>query len=470
MASQTITIPITLDFQITVGYSKPSIGKLAKPEPNEVLPIGRAFQFHASRVLNNWTLSEQEDAIAKELEAAKNDSSSDLGEEVDDGVGDEPESRYLLELDPRDWKNQDQYAVLGLSSLRWKATPDQIKRAHRKKVLRHHPDKKAGQAGNANDDSFFKCISKAYETLSDPVKRRQIDSVDEEIDDGDIPSEKEVNASPEAFFKLYSPVFEREARFSLKQPVPSIGDNNSTREEVEDFYDFWLKFDSWRSFEWKDKDANEGSDSRTEKRHIENKNRSERERRKKEDNARRRNLVETALSLDPRMKRFKTEERLAREAKRKGPNVTGSTPAALSAEQIKEKEEAELKAKQELEKTNEESKSAKEAAKKAKEAAKKNLKKEKKTIQAIVTSSNYFSADGESVNASIIEGQLSELDLLFANLEPEMLPNYVKRWNLIMVRVNPLSKLSSFVSLLKSRMPMRGLSSNSFRIHSLKSC
>ncbi|KAI9618672.1 hypothetical protein KEM48_006651 [Puccinia striiformis f. sp. tritici PST-130] len=113
MASQTITIPITLDFQITVGYSKPSIGKLAKPEPNEVLPIGRAFQFHASRVLNNWTLSEQEDAIAKELEAAKNDSSSDLGEEVDDGVGDEPESRYLLELDPRDWKNQDQYAVLG---------------------------------------------------------------------------------------------------------------------------------------------------------------------------------------------------------------------------------------------------------------------------------------------------------------------------------------------------------------------
>jgi DnaJ family protein C protein 2 len=158
---------------------------------------------------------------------------------------------------------------------------------------------------------------------------------------------------------------------------------------------------------------------RTEKRHIENKNRSERERRKKEDNTRRRNLVETALSLDPRMKRFKTEERLAREAKRKGPNASASTPATLSAEQIKEKEEAELKAKQELEKKNEESKSAKEAAKKAKEAAKKNLKKEKKTIQSIVTGSNYFLADGESVNASVIEGQLSELDLLFAALEPE---------------------------------------------------
>ncbi|EGG10927.1 uncharacterized protein MELLADRAFT_29570, partial [Melampsora larici-populina 98AG31] len=203
--------------------------------------------------------------------------------------------------DPRDWKNQDQYDVLGISSLRWRATPDQIKRAHRKKVLRHHPDKKAGQAGNSNDDSFFKCIAKAYEVLSDPVKRRQFDSVDEMIDDTDLPSDKDILAKPERFYKAYGSVFEREGRFSTKLPVPDLGNENSTRDEVEAFYDFWLKFDSWRSFEWKDKDANEGSDSRTEKRHIENKNRSERERRKKEDNARRRGIVETALALDPRM-------------------------------------------------------------------------------------------------------------------------------------------------------------------------
>lgn len=419
MASSPITLSITLSFEISEGYTKPSIGKLSTPISKEISPVGRAFQVHASRVLNNQTLAEQEAALAKELKAAQNQSPADLVDEEDDGVGDEPESRYLLQLDPRDWKNQDQYAVLGLSSLRWKATPDQIKRAHRKKVLRHHPDKKAGQAGNANDDSFFKCISKAYETLSDPVKRRQFDSVDEEVDDSDVPTEKEVNASTDAFFKLYRPVFEREARFSTKLPVPSVGDVNSTREEVEAFYDFWLKFDSWRSFEWKDKDANEGSDSRTEKRHIENKNRSERERRKKEDNARRRNLVEIALSLDPRMKRFRQEERLAREAKRKGGNAAASTPPTLSTEEIKAKEAAELKAKEELEKKNEESKAAKEAAKKAKEAAKKNLKKEKKTIQGIITGSNYFVADGESVTTSVIEGQLCELDVLVSGLEPE---------------------------------------------------
>jgi DnaJ family protein C protein 2 len=119
------------------------------------------------------------------------------------------------------------------------------------------------------------------------------------------------------------------------------------------------------------------------------------------------------------MKRFKTEERLAREAKRKGPNASTATPPTLTAAQIKEKEDAELKAKQELEKKNEESKSAKEAAKKAKEAAKKTLKKEKKTIQGIVTGFNYFLGDGESANASVIEGQLSELDLLTSALEPE---------------------------------------------------
>lgn len=56
----------------------------------------------------------------------------------------------------------------------------------RKKVLKHHPDKKAGTTTNAlyldgvntNDDAFFKCIQKAHEVLTNPEKRRQYDSVD----------------------------------------------------------------------------------------------------------------------------------------------------------------------------------------------------------------------------------------------------------------------------------------------------
>ncbi|KDQ54134.1 hypothetical protein JAAARDRAFT_80440 [Jaapia argillacea MUCL 33604] len=89
------------------------------------------------------------------------------------GVGDEDETEEPLSLDRKDWKAvrvslYDHYAVLGLSHLRYKANDAQIKIAHRKKVLKHHPDKKAGTAGDSNDDASFK-----YLTLSlDPRIKR----------------------------------------------------------------------------------------------------------------------------------------------------------------------------------------------------------------------------------------------------------------------------------------------------------
>lgn len=36
---------------------------------------------------------------------------------------------YLRSLDPKEWKDQDHYAVLGMSELRHRATEDDIKRA-----------------------------------------------------------------------------------------------------------------------------------------------------------------------------------------------------------------------------------------------------------------------------------------------------------------------------------------------------
>ena len=43
-------------------------------------------------------------------------------------------------------------------------------------------------------------------------------------------------------------------RFSNKTPVPMLGGMNSTLAEIETFYDFWYNFDSWRSFEYFDKE------------------------------------------------------------------------------------------------------------------------------------------------------------------------------------------------------------------------
>jgi DnaJ family protein C protein 2 len=132
-------------------------------------------------------------------------------------------------------------------------------------VLKHHPDKKAGAIGETNDDAFFKCISKAMDVLTNAEKRRQYDSVDFGLEDleADAPTPAQINKAKDpnrAFFDLYGPVFEREARFSRKQPVPMLGLNEDGKVKVEAFYDFWYNFDSWRSFEYLDKEVNEGSD------------------------------------------------------------------------------------------------------------------------------------------------------------------------------------------------------------------
>lgn len=203
------------------------------------------------------------------------------------------------------------------------------------------------------------------EVLSSPEKRRQFDSVDAEVED-DIPEPKDT--TPENFFELWAPVFEREGRFSVVQPVPQLGDDKAAKGDVEAFYNFWYSIDSWRTFEALDKDVNEGSDrcvlwfrrvapgriacadafppcsnSRDEKRHNEKKNKSERQKRKKEDNTRVRTLVDAALALDPRIKQFKADEKAARDAKKKG-GVAGVVDVKKQEEEVKAKADAEAAA------------------------------------------------------------------------------------------------------------------------------
>jgi DnaJ family protein C protein 2 len=247
-------------------------------------------------------------------------------------------------------------------------------------VLKHHPDKKSGSTGDSNDDAFFKCIQKAMEVLTNSEKRRQFDSVDPEFEStlDEVPTastfknvQNDANAYNKKFFKEFGAVFEREARFSKKQPAPLLGQYEDSKEKVEGFYDFWYNFDSWRSFEYLDKEVNEGSDryallfklqyscadmlySRDDKRYTEKKNKSERARRKKEDIARVRGIVDAALQLDPRIKRIKQEEKDAREAKKKARSgtATPSAPSKADQEAAKKKAEEEAKKKDEEDKVS----------------------------------------------------------------------------------------------------------------------
>src|ERR1700761_7348333 len=100
---------------------------------------------------------------------------------------------------------------------------------------------------------------KAMEVLTHPERRRQFDSVDPHYIEmeSDLPSpqvlQKSIQNDPNEFFETFGPIFELEARFSNKNPVPQLGLTDASKADVEGFYDFWYNFDSWRSFEYYDK-------------------------------------------------------------------------------------------------------------------------------------------------------------------------------------------------------------------------
>lgn len=312
-------------------------------------------------------------------------------------------------------QNQDHYAVLGITKYRWRATPEQIKRAHRKKVLRHHPDKKAALGDRDENDSFFKCIQKAHEILSDPVKRRQFDSVDEAAD-VEPPTKKE--AAKGNFYKLWNRVFESEGRFSKIQPVPKLGDDNSTFEEVDNFYNFWYNFDSWRTFEYLDEDVPDDGESRDQKRQTEKKNANARRKRKVEDTARLRKLVDDCAAQDERIKKFRKAARADKDKKR----LEKEAEAKRLAE---EKEKARLEEEQRKKDAEEAAKAEREKNKKAKEAAKNATKKNKRVVKGSVKEVNYF-ADGEA-SASQVDSVLTDVELIMSKIDAEELAGLAER-------------------------------------------
>ncbi|EED14267.1 ribosome associated DnaJ chaperone Zuotin, putative [Talaromyces stipitatus ATCC 10500] len=402
----TVTSPLPPLPPLPAGWSAEKdykvLSSLTSAVQRNIEPVGPHFLAHARRKRHNRTFSEDE-----RIQAQKNVKKVD--EDEDDEIS-EPEDPLMLQRDAKDWKNQDHYAVLGLSKYRYKATPEQIKRAHRKKVLRHHPDKKAAAGQTDENDNFFKCIQKATEILLDPAKRRQYDSCDENAN-VEPPTKKQLEKGN--YYKLWDRVFKSEARFSNKQPVPTFGSENSTEEEVEEFYNFWYNFDSWRSFEYEDEDVPDDNENRDQKRHVERKNANSRRKKKTEDTTRLRKLVDDALAGDERIKKFRQAKRAGKDKKRLEKEAEAKR---IAEEKEKAKQEEERKKKE----AEEAAKAEREANKKSKEAAKNAAKKNKRVLRNSVKDVNYF-AEGGDASASQVDNVLNDVDAIMAKITPEEL-------------------------------------------------
>eukprot|EP00250_Pteridium_aquilinum_P029936 c40361_g1_i1 orf=231-2240(-) len=302
---------------------------------------------------------------------------------------------------------QDHYALLGLSHLRYLASEDQIRKCYREAALKFHPDKQAAlllaeeteerkAAKKEEIDQHFKAIQKAYEVLIDPVKRRIFDSTDEfdDIVPGDC--------LPHEFYKVYGPVFMRNARWSVVQEVPVLGDDDTPLHEVDKFYDFWNGFRSWREFP----DANEydleDAESREHKRWMERQNAKLSEKARKEESARIRSIVDNAFKRDPRIVRRREEEKAEKERRKL---------AKIQARKEKEDEAARVVEEERLRKEQEEKKAAEEAAaqKKVKEKEKKLLRKEKSRLRVAAT--DVTDQKGLGLSEDDVENLCTSLDI-----------------------------------------------------------
>ncbi|KAG1666196.1 DnaJ subfamily C member 2 [Nymphon striatum] len=319
---------------------------------------------------------------------------------------------YLRSLDPKEWKDQDHYAVLGLKSKRYRATEQEIKKAYRKKVLKHHPDKRkhAGETILDTDHDYFTCITRAYEILGNSLKKRSFDSVDPEFENS-IPPDSE--NSRKNFYKVFSEAFENNARWSKKKAVPSLGDESYSIDDVDTFYSFWYNFESWREYSYLDEEAKEKGECREERKWIERQNKAARLKRKKEEMTRIRELVDNAYACDSRIQKFKDDQKEKKLAQKRAKQ---EIVRARQEEEQKIKQEAITAKRLEQEKKEEELKAQAAVAKKEKEAIRKALKKERKILRTYCADFKYFAeTDDEKVTC------LTELDKLCELLNAQRL-------------------------------------------------
>lgn len=357
-------------------------------------PVGRWFDACLKRQRSEKSVSFVEELCEKES-----------GSDEDDKELTDEEKSFMLSLDATEWKKQDHYRVLGVCHLRWKATDEEIKSAYRKKVLKYHPDKKGKHSKKhlppgLSEHDYFTCITRAYETLATLEGRQAYDSVDPTVDDT-IPS----YSPKQDFYKIFLQVFKNNSRWSKEWPVPEMGGPDTPQKEVNEFYSFWYDFKSWRNFAYMDEE--EQADNREERRWLERENRRMRQKRKKDEIQRVRNIVELAYQNDPRIKLFKNAEKQKKLELKQAKEQAAQEKEKQRLEELER--EKKLKEEEELE--------AKEKAtreKKEKEKLRKAAARDRKVVRQAIKNENFFNID---------ENEITSLERLEQSLENLSLTN-----------------------------------------------
>jgi len=94
------------------------------------------------------------------------------------------------------------------------------------------------------DKEVWLKIQAAYETLSDPARRKKYDS-SLPFDDA-LPKKDDI--SEVNFYEKFAACFQNNSRFSQIKPLPNLGDKSTPLDEVNKFYRFWDNFKTWREF------------------------------------------------------------------------------------------------------------------------------------------------------------------------------------------------------------------------------
>ncbi|KAL4801879.1 hypothetical protein BDV18DRAFT_164395 [Aspergillus unguis] len=261
---------------------------------------------------------------------------------------------------------KDYYELL---EVKQNASPEEIKKAYRRKALELHPDRNYGNVEAATD--LFAEIQSAYEVLSDPQERSWYDSHRDAFLGGDgvgdaseyshnsrmttsadilklfskFSPQMEFSDSPSGFFGGLRETF---AQLNLEEEAacywenldivqyPSFGSRDDQSHLVRGFYAIWGNFSTKKSFAWKDVYRYSEAPDRRVRRMMEKENKRLRESAIREFNDAVRSLVAFAKKRDPRYKAYRDSQLQHREAVRQAAASQASKSRAANQAKLRD--------------------------------------------------------------------------------------------------------------------------------------